>query len=567
MSQTFKALNTHSNSDKDILLSLTIGIVAFLVAAHLLIRSSYHGLFFSLDSVDYLSTAENLAAGKGLRDYNYNLFLWWPPLYPLLLAFLSQLGIEVQDASRVVNIVALGLVIITTGHWLNRYMKSRLLITFIVVLVATAHITNLIALFTISETLFTLLLLLALVHMDKFLTNNFPITALIISAIFALIASMTRYAGIAIIATAIFLIIVDWKLSLVQKLRYSIVYVVISLIPVLIYLSYSLLSSFSRFFAHQNLSRRRLDAAEFIPFYLKQLIEMLQVWFFVPEPGNIHAWASTVEEWTGIEHYTVKFETPIWAIYYLWIVAGVIILATSISIGRYIKAAGSKQQLMKNPVIWRPIDIKALLIPISFTAIYLLMLLTPFKGSQIINYRYLSPIYIPILVCFTFMVRRFYRKETLRQATVAKSLLATLLVLGCIVHINRIVRWNTSVTAKTLEYSNYQPYIQSYGPNSPIIEYLNTNTMDGNILANYTPIIYQMTNLPSPVRHLGCSYWSNNSAEIREGKLEHDYIILLTKTSTYDTYCDLRAMALQQYQQHLDLILETSDGLIYRVTK
>lgn len=550
MSQTFKALNTHSNSDKDILLSLTIGLVAFLVAAHLLIRSSYHGLFFALDSVDYLSTAENLTAGKGLRDYSYNLYLWWPPLYPLLLAFLSQLGIEVQDVSRMVNIVALGLVIIVTGHWLSRYMKSRLLITFIVVLVATAHITNLVALFILSETFFILLLLLALVHIDKFLTNNFQITALMISAFFALLASMTRYAGIAIIVTAVFLIIVDWKLSLVQKLRYSIVYIVTSLIPVLIYLSYR--------------SRRRLDTVEFIP-YLKQIIEMLQIWFFVPEPGNIHAWASIVEEWTGIEHYAVNFGTPIWAIYCLWIVAGAIILATSISIGRYIKAAGSKLQLMKNPPIWRPIDIKALLIPTSFTVIYLLMLLTPFKGSQIINYRYLSPIYIPILVCITFIIRQFYRKETLRRATVAKIALATLLVLGGIVHINGIVRWNIGITAKTLEYSNSQPYLQSYGPNSPIIEYLNTNTIDGNILANYTPIIYQMTNLPSPVRHLDCSYWSNDSAEIQEGKLEYDYIILLTKTSTYDTYCDLRAMALQQHQQHLDLVLETSDGLIYRV--
>ena len=561
MSQTFNALNTHSNSDKDTLLSLTIGIVAFMVAAHLLIRSSYHGLFFSLDSVDYLSTAENLTAGKGLRDYSYNFFIWWPPLYPLLLAFLSQLEIEVQDASRVVNILTSGLIVIVTGYWLNRYIRSRLLIIGMVIIISTGHITNLVALFVLSETLFILLLLLALVYMDKFFNQRFPIRSLTISAFFALLASITRYAGMAVTLTAIFLIILDWRLSIIRKLRYTIVYIVISLIPVLTYLAYS------RLFVNHGL-RGRLDIAEFTPFqHLKSIIEMLYIWFFVPEPGNIHSLVNIVEEWVQIEHYIVNFGTPTWVVYYLWIVASVIILWISISIGYYLRIR-NRLQLIKPPTfssIWHPIHIKSLLIPASFTVIYLLVLLTPFKGSLIINYRYLAPIYIPALICIIFTFEQIYRKENLRRAIVAKIVLATLLILGCIVHVNRIVRWNISITAKTLEYSNFQPYLQDYGPNSPIIEYLNTNTMDGNILANYTPVIYQMTNLPPPVRHLTCSYWSNDTAKTREGNLEYDYIILLTKTSTYDTYCDLRAMALQQYQQHLYLVLETSDGLIYRV--
>lgn len=558
MSQTFKALNTHSNSDKDILLSLTIGIVAFLVAAHLLIRSSYHGLLFSLDSVDYLSTAENLTAGKGLRDFSYNFFSWWAPLYSLLLAFLSQLGIEVQDASRMVNITTSGLIVIVTGYWLNRYIGSRLLIIGMVVIISAGHITNLVALFVLSETLFILLLLLALVYMDKFFNQQFPIKSLIISAFFALLASITRYAGVAIILTATFLIILDWRLSIIRKLRYIIVYVAISLMPVLTYLAYS------RLYMDLSLSGR-LHVVEFAPFqhlnfqHLKSIIEMLYIWFFVPEPGNIHVLANIVEGWVPIESYIANFKTPTWVAYYLWIVASVIILWILISIGYYLRIRKPSAS------IWHPIHIKTLLIPTSFTVIYLLVLLTPFKGSSNINYRYLSPIYIPTLICIIFAVGQIYRKENLRRAIVAKIALATLLILGCIVYIDRIVRWNISLTAKTLEYSNYQPYLQGYGPNSPIIEYLNLNTMDGNILTSYAPIIYQMTNLPSPVRHLDCSYWSNDSAEIREGRLEHDYIILLTKTSTYDTHCDLRAMALQQYQQHLELVLETSDGLIYRV--
>ena len=552
-----KALHTHSNPNKDVLLSLTIGLVAFLAAAHLLIRSSYHGLFFALDSVEYLSVAENLADGKGLRDYSYNFFSWWPPFYSLLLAFLNQFGIEIQDASRAVNIVAFGLIIIVIGCWLNRYIRSRLLITGTVILVATAHITNLVALFVLSETLFTLLILLALVYIDKFLNQQFPIRSLIISAFLAFLASITRYAGVAVIIAAVFLIVVDRKLSVVKKLRYVIGYVSISLVPVL---TYSLYIRFVGFGLDE-----RLNIAEFTPFdRLKSIIEMLHIWFFVPEPGNIQALVHVVEEWVQIERYIVNFGTPSWVVYYLWIVACTIILVTSISIGRYVKIRKQTSANEELPQIWHP-NIEALLVPASFTVIYILVLLAPFIGDPLINYRYLSTIYATILVCIILMLGQFYRKETLRQAIVAKSALAVLLILGCVVHINRITRWNISITAKTLEYSNYQPYLQNYRPNSPIIEYLNTNTIDGNILANYTPILYQLTNLPSPVRHLTCSYWSNGNAKSGKENLEHDYIILLTKTSTYDTYCDLQAMALQQYQQHLDLVLETSDGLIYRI--
>ena len=556
MSQTFKALNPHSNSDKDILLSLTIGLVAFLVAAHLLIRSSYHGLFFSPDSVEYLSTAENLTVGKGLRTYSYDFFFWWPPLYPLLLAFLSQLGIEVQDASRVVNIVTSGLIVIVTGYWLNRYIRSRLLVIGAVIIISAGHITNLVALFVLSETFFILLLLLALVYMDKFFNQQFPIKSLIISAFFALLASITRHAGIAVIITAIFLIILDWRLSIIRKLRYTIVYIVISLIPVLIRLAYS------RFSVNYRISGR-LDMAGFTPFrHLKSIIEMLYIWFFLPEPGNIHSLVNIVEIWVQIERYVVNIRPPTWVVYYLWVVASVIILWILISIG-----IRNRLQLIKPPPsIWHPIHIKPLLIPTSFTVIYLLVILAPFRGNLHINYRYISPIYIPIFICIILVFEQIYRKENLRRAIVTKIALATLLILGCIVHIDRVLRWNISITAKTLEYSNYQPYLQGYGPNSPIIEYLNSNTIDGNILANHIPVIYRMTNLPPPVRHLNCSYWSNDSAEIGEGDLEHDYIILLTKTSTYDTYCDLRAMALQQYQQQqLDLVVEYTDGVVYKV--
>lgn len=553
MSQIFGPLNVRSNSVKDILQSLTIGIVAFLASAHLLIRSSYHGLFSALDTVEYLSTAESLAAGGGLRDYSYNPLSWWPPFYSLLLALMNKFGIEVRDASRMVNIMAFGLIILLTGHWLSRHIKSRLLVTGAVIVVAASHILNLVTVFALSETLFVLLVLLALVLMDFFLNQRYPMKALILSAFFATLASMTRYAGIAVMLTVIFFLAVDWQLQIIKRLRYIVTYGSISFLPLLTYMTYSQIATGHRLTG-------RLNITEFTPLYhLRSVVEMLYVWFYLPDPTNIHALVGIVEEW--IAPQITEISPPGWAIYYLWIVIGLIILTALVSIYHNIMGKRKLQAIGGLPK-WDLASLRTLFLFSVYTVIYLLVLLTPFKGSPHINYRYLAPIYISILICVLLISERLLRRNLWGQTTVLKLILMASLAFGCVLHVNRAVRWNIGLTARTLEYSNYNPYLQDYTPNSPIIEYLNTNSLNGNILVNYVPIIYRLTDIPPPVRTLTCSYRPNQpgSRDISEP----DYIILLIKVPAYAKYCDLGDIALQQYP-HLETIVETSDGIILKI--
>lgn len=64
-----------------------------LAAAALTLTATWrYGAGVSADAAKSMSTAESLLAGRGFFDHSGNPFVYWPPLYPLLLAGLSRLG-------------------------------------------------------------------------------------------------------------------------------------------------------------------------------------------------------------------------------------------------------------------------------------------------------------------------------------------------------------------------------------------------------------------------------------------------------------------------------------------
>jgi hypothetical protein len=68
--------------------SVSIAVIGFVFA---IIATSKYGAGVSSDAVRNLSTADNLAAGKGFVDFVRFPFVQWPPLYPLTLAGLKLL--------------------------------------------------------------------------------------------------------------------------------------------------------------------------------------------------------------------------------------------------------------------------------------------------------------------------------------------------------------------------------------------------------------------------------------------------------------------------------------------
>lgn len=566
LKRKYLSLNIKSDSGKDLLLTLTIGFIAFAAAANLIMRTSYHGLLFGADTVDYLSTAESLTSGKGFRTYSHYLSLYHPPLYPLLLAFLNILGMDVQDASRVINIVALGLITLLTGNWLKRYIKSRLLVAGTVAIMVTSHILNSVALFAMTETLFILLILLALLQLDTFLNQRNSMIPLSLSALFAVLATLTRWTGISVIFATVILVIFDKRISIKSRMQYTVFYGSITLIPLSIYWAY-----IRAILGTSVVTQTRLS--EFTSFhYLWVIVESLYGWLFVPESGNIHA---LTIDFIEIEPMS-SFDR---SIIVLWFVVFMIILITSIS-NRNNNTC--KKYFLSEAVQYRSQSgTRSVFLFITFILIYLLtlyisliLLLLLFGNSPGILYRFLSPIYTPILVCVVLVCEWFFRQKFGGMRPILfKFVFVALIAFGCVIHINRAVQWNISLTVKALEYNNYNPYIRGYTPNSPIIEYLNNNRLEGDIFVSYIPILYRLTDVMPPVRPINCSdqfnQFTDSTPSHKEKIINPIYIILFTKVPNYEN-CSLQDLALQN--PHLDLIVETSelivetsDGLIYKI--
>ena len=212
-----------SRSRPDAVTLLVIAI-AVLGAAHLLVRTSTYGAGFDGDSVIHLSKAESLLAGEGLEDFRRTRPSPKPPLFPLLLAAAGLAGIEPLDAGRLVNVTAFGLIVLFSGLWLRRSLESPFLVVGATLALATSYPLGYFSSFIMADAVCILFMLLALVQMEAFPKRTVVWRSLVLAAVFAALASVTRYAGIAVILTGVAMLLLRWQSPLVARLAHAAFY-------------------------------------------------------------------------------------------------------------------------------------------------------------------------------------------------------------------------------------------------------------------------------------------------------------------------------------------------------
>ena len=157
------------------------------------------GLYVSPDSVSYVGIARSLLDGQGwspppgLPPPGH-----FPPLFTLVLAGLGQLGLDPLDAARVVNVVVFGAIIALVGVVLWRCTASpgMGLAGSVLVLVAGDLLTF--SASALTEPLFILLALSAMVALAAYLDSRRPGLFAVAAAV-AAGAVLTRYVGVALV--------------------------------------------------------------------------------------------------------------------------------------------------------------------------------------------------------------------------------------------------------------------------------------------------------------------------------------------------------------------------------
>jgi hypothetical protein len=213
------------------LLALGLGGVLLVLAA-----TARYGTGLTPDSGCYLSVARSLAAGRGYLPYSGNPFVEWPPLFPTLLAIPTSLGAEPITVARYLNAAVFGLILLVSGVWLRRNLRSRLLIGVGAAALLLAVPVQEVASFAWSEPLFILLALLCLTALQSYRSEGRP-RALYAAAAYAALACLTRYIGVALLLAGAALILTRRKENLRSRLSAACSFAVAGGVPVAAWLA------------------------------------------------------------------------------------------------------------------------------------------------------------------------------------------------------------------------------------------------------------------------------------------------------------------------------------------
>ena len=187
------------------------------------------GIGISPDSVVYLTAAENLQANGKLADFTKDALVDFPAFYSLFLSAVELLtGLKPLLFAPFLNALFFAILIYLSGNIMEQFTHRSKWYKSVVlscIVLSPALLEDYSMLW--SETLFILWLLLFMMAMHRYF-HSYSRKALVAAAVIASIASITRYAGITVIAMGGILLLIDTKLPLRRKLTDLVLFSVIS---------------------------------------------------------------------------------------------------------------------------------------------------------------------------------------------------------------------------------------------------------------------------------------------------------------------------------------------------
>jgi hypothetical protein len=203
-----------------------------MVALMTLLLATRWGIGTATDSAAYVQATRSLLNGKGFSlptaGGGTSPMIQWPPLYPMMLAAGGLFHVEPLDAARWLHAFLFAANILLVGVIVRSYTNScgwaSVLSSFLTLSslgMLQIHSTAL------SEPLFFLLSLLAIFLMGKYVENK-RLSTLVTFCGAATLACLTRYAGVAVLATGVVAIILSSSQTRARKTGHLVVYVSIS---------------------------------------------------------------------------------------------------------------------------------------------------------------------------------------------------------------------------------------------------------------------------------------------------------------------------------------------------
>lgn len=352
-----------------------------LIGGYAIIYSTRWGPWAFSDSTEYIATARNLIAGRGLgmieASGDFSPLHLHTPLYPFTLGVIGIFGVDPLLAARWLNVFFFSSFILVMGFLSYTLTKTTWLSLSICLLTITSPV--LLGLFSgaISEPLFLLTGVASLFLLILFTKLNYR-WVFLLAVMAAALASMTRYMGYAYIVTntfgLLFLLPDTWR----TRFKVSLTYATLSSIPMIVWiLRLANLPSATSYFLG-GLSSQDTTGISLVHIWSSltpaRLIGSETVWGWLPAPSSFDDL-----------HYRLKL-----AIYCLVIFGVIVLLFIGILRRRLVQNQGWKSHMGIRIIGLFTLFILVYLTILSFSYVYVV--------KATFDNRILSPIYITLMV-------------------------------------------------------------------------------------------------------------------------------------------------------------------------
>ena len=262
---------------------LLIVILLALVGSSLVLYSTSWGIGTSPDSVAYIGAARNLAAGLGLTVPFGGLvdapMIHHAPFYPVFIGTLGLIGIDPAKVARGLAIIIMGLNVLLAA-WLVRGMLPGTNWPSVIGALLVAISPTILEIHSMAwtEPMFIFLGFFGLGLLALWLDNQsliFGITA----ALLVGLATLTRYAGLAFIATGVLGILLLARERAVKRLAYASSFGLISGLPLSLW-------GIQNHFAVGTATNRSLNFHPIERSQLWQGMGTVSSWLLVPENAS-----------------------------------------------------------------------------------------------------------------------------------------------------------------------------------------------------------------------------------------------------------------------------------------
>ncbi len=527
--------------------TLLLMSISLLGVGFVLLREATYGAAFSWDSVAYIAAAQSTLAGEGFVDFRGEHFTAYPPLYPLILAAASLFVFDPRDVAGPVNAAVFGLTVFIVGRWLRQSLQSKFLVLWGSLALAISIPLAWTAYWVWSETLFIMLVTLALVWTDRFMRDDRGVQLIAVAA-FTALACLTRYMGVALVGAVILLLIFQHGAAVPQKLRRMAVYSLISLAPIGLWM-------LRNFLLVGSLTGKR----EGKPGYAIDIL------------GDMHEVAQT---WLFLDLLSDSAELlPLF-------ITNLAMIGLAMAVG-YVLIVSLRRAEMWN--IWRPFCVAGIFaLAYIFCLIVAIMARTVGHGVEV---RYLAPVYLPLMFAGLFALDRFliYAQRRRQPSSAGIPSVARTFLMRGKVETARRLPWVTIIAALSLclwlgystilhireiEIANTHGhgYRDSKWANSEVLEYLRTASIDSVIITNASVVTYiHAGHTDSPYRHRDLEKSQSELKEQLARAADGDYVVWF-----YDkyigSYYGYSAMFLRAMPA-LVPVAELTDGIVFKVYK